>query len=198
MSSKTFGDGGGGLRAGNRGLLGARRGRRSGFTLVELLTTVAALIILLGLMVSLARHVRSSSAEALTKDILRKLDEAMTVYASRNDGGLPAVTPLLVAGQTAPTEQVLQRNAERNDEAFIRALRAEGLLNGRFEDLSVAYYNNARILDAWGSPIVFISQLQPDLGLNVRGWFFFSAGPDRQYLTRDDNLYSYEQPVAQP
>jgi len=23
-------------------------------------------------------------------------------------------------------------------------------------------------------------------------WFFFSAGPDRQYLTRDDNQYSYE------
>ena len=70
-------------------------------------------------------------------------------------------------------------------------------LYGSLDD-AVAYYNNARILDAWGSPIVFISQLQPDLGLNVRGWFFFSAGPDRQYLTRDDNLYSYEQPVAQP
>jgi hypothetical protein len=30
--------------------------------------------------------------------------------------------------------------------------------------------------------------------MNPRGWFFFSAGPDRQYLTRDDNLNSYDEP----
>jgi len=35
-----------------------RRHRRGGFTLVEMLTTVAMLIIMLGLMVSLARYVR--------------------------------------------------------------------------------------------------------------------------------------------
>jgi hypothetical protein len=38
----------------------------------------------------------------------------------------------------------------------------------------------------------------PMIGMNPQGWFFFSAGPDRQYLTRDDNLYSYDQPAVRP
>jgi hypothetical protein len=161
------------------------------------MTAVAVLVILLGVMVSLARHVRAASADGLTKDVLRRLDTAMAVYV-RQYGSIPAVPEFIGADQSIPPETTLRRSAERNDEAFIRALKSVGLLTGTFDDLSIAYYDEVRVRDAWGSPIVFMSHMHQAIGMNPKGWFFFSAGPDRQYLTRDDNLYSYDQPVIQP
>jgi hypothetical protein len=155
------------------------------------MTAIAVLVIILGLMVSLARHVRAASADGLTKDVLRRLDVAMAAYVRQN-GGLPDV-PAFVGDHQIPPEPQLRQAAERNNEGFIRALKSAGLLTGRFDDLSIAYYDEARVRDAWGSPIVFMSRMHPQIGMNPKGWFFFSAGPDRQYLTRDDNLYSYDE-----
>ena len=45
-----------------------------------MLTTVAVLVIVLGLMVSLARDVRTRSAERLTKDLLHRLDLLVAQY----------------------------------------------------------------------------------------------------------------------
>src|SRR3954470_17522401 len=53
---------------------------RAAFTLIEMLTTVAVLVIVLGLMVSLARDVRTRSAERLTKDLLARLDTLVEQY----------------------------------------------------------------------------------------------------------------------
>jgi prepilin-type N-terminal cleavage/methylation domain-containing protein len=166
-----------------------------GFTIIETMTAVAILTIVLGLMVSLSRHVRAASADELTKEILHRLDAAMAVYVHQN-GSLPVVAPF-IGEQLIPPENLLRRSAERNNEGFVRAMKSAGLLTGRLDDLSVAYYDEARVRDAWGSPIVFMSKMHPSIGMNPKGWFFFSAGPDRQYLTRDDNLYSYDQPVVQ-
>jgi type II secretory pathway pseudopilin PulG len=48
--------------------------------------------------------------------------------------------------------------------------------------------------DAWGSPIVFMAHQHPAVGMAPGDhFFFFSAGQDRKYLTREDNLYSYEE-----
>jgi len=165
--------------------------RRGGFTLIEAMTVVAFLVIVLGLMISLSRHVRATSADGLTKDILRRLDEAMDAYVHQF-GSIPPV-PEFISDQAVPPETSLRRPAERNDEAVIRALKSVGLMNKRFDDLSIAYYDEVRVRDAWGSPIVFMPHMHPAIGMNPKGWFFFSAGPDRQFLTRDDNLYSYDQ-----
>jgi prepilin-type N-terminal cleavage/methylation domain-containing protein len=168
--------------------------RRRGFTIVEMLTTTALLVIVLGLMVSLARHVRQESADQLTKDILHRLDEAMTAYVNR-DGMLPPVQDFIGAGNV-PDESVLVHAAENNNEGFVHALKARGMLIGKFDNLSIAFYDEVRVRDAWGSPIVFMARMHPAIGMNPRGWFFFSAGPDRKYLTREDNLYSYDQPAG--
>src|SRR5438046_2895408 len=61
------------------------------FTLIELLTTLALLVITLGLAISLSRHVRERAALALTKDVLRRLDQVMAQYAERHGGRLPVV-----------------------------------------------------------------------------------------------------------
>jgi hypothetical protein len=61
-----------------------------------MLTVVAGLIIVLGLMVSLAWDVRRQSSERLTKDLLVKLDRMMTQYIVRHKQ-MPQVTPLVEA-----------------------------------------------------------------------------------------------------
>ncbi len=167
-----------------------------------MLTTIAILIIVLGLMVSLARHVRAASADQLTKDILHQFDEAMAQYI-QIAGQPPAVQLFIPDSTAAPSESVLQRAAVVNNQEVVKALqdsslnnKEDGLLNGRFDDLSIAYYDHVNVRDAWGSPIVFMAKMHPAVGMTSRGWFFFSAGPDRRYLSRDDNLYSYDQPEA--
>jgi hypothetical protein len=165
-----------------------------------MLTTVAVLVILLGLMVSLARDVRTRSAERLTKDLLRRLDNLVEQYHVRSLKGLPVAerrmypiaTPLL--DTPAADELRMRANALANNHDLIKTLRGQfDLSGGVFSDLSIANYNEANVLDAWGSPIVFMPQQHPLIGMAAGDRsFFFSAGPDRQYLTRQDNLYSYE------
>jgi prepilin-type N-terminal cleavage/methylation domain-containing protein len=172
---------------------------RTAFTLIEMLTTVAVLVIVLGLMVSLARDVRTRSAERLTKDLLARLDTLVEQYRRplRTLPGqqrkiYPSVHPLVTPD--AADEPKLRDNAAANNRELIRTLKSQtDLAGGEFRDLSIANYNEVNILDAWGSPIVYMPSQHPLIGMAAGDRsFFFSAGPDRRYLTRQDNLYSYE------
>jgi hypothetical protein len=172
-----------------------RRRVRFGYTAVDVLTTFAALLILLGTMVSLARHVRASSADDLTKDLLRRMDEAMARYVARNDGVPPNIQAFIPDDMLVVDESGLARAAEVNSQAVVRLLKANHVFpTERFEDLSISYYDGLTVRDAWGSPIVFMPHMHPAVGMAAKGWFFFSAGPDRKYTTKPDNLYSYELP----
>ncbi len=163
--------------------------RRNGFTLVEMLTTVALLVIILGLMVSLARYVRRRSAEDLTRKVLVNLHTAMLQYSRQY--GVPNIAPALGPGQVE--ESILRDRAEANNRQFVKFFRAHKDLSDKaFRDLPLPVYDDATIRDAWGSPIIFMPQMHKQIGQSPDGWFFFSAGPDRNYLTRDDNQYSYE------
>ncbi len=63
-----------------------------------------------------------------------------------------------------------------------------------FSGLPDSIYDEAALRDAWGTPIVFMPAMHPAIGMAPRnGRFFFSAGPDRRFLTQEDNLYSYEE-----
>lgn len=180
---------------------------RRAFTLVEMLTTVAVLIIVLGLMVSLARFVRDRSAQLLTRDLLHQLDELMMQYEDHHRGTPPAVERLLppAAQITSVDELALSRAARLNNEQTIRALRSDyrqhqtdpNALADPFEQLPISVYDRGTLRDAWGSPIVFMPGQHYLIGLapsraGQDQAFFFSAGPDKRYLTRDDNVYSYE------
>jgi type II secretory pathway pseudopilin PulG len=175
-----------------------------------MLTTVAVLIIVLGLMVSLARHVRDRSAQQLTRNLLRQLDELMTQYASDDPTRLPHVTPVIPEESVVADETTIRTRARPNNEDFVRALRAEiararlraaaqkkDQAADRFGELPISAYDEVTLRDAWGSPIVFMARENRSIGMAPGGrWFFFSAGPDRLFLSRDDNLYSYESPGA--
>ncbi len=178
----------------------------SGFTLIEMLTTVAVLVIVLGLMVSLARDVRNRSAEALTTDILSRLDTLVDQYRAKALSSIPQrdwrkyplVHPFIQPNEPLDEGQ-LQDDAVQNNKDLVRTLKKYFDLSAdAFHDLSIANYNEVMVLDAWGRPIVYMPRGHPAIGMaaNNRS-FFFSAGPDRKYLTRQDNLYSYESATPQ-
>jgi prepilin-type N-terminal cleavage/methylation domain-containing protein len=166
---------------------------RRGFTLLEMLTTVAALVIVLGLMVDLARFVRNDSSIKLTKQLLYQCDLLLAQYELHHGGKPPAIAPFAYADENLD-EATLQRRAMDNNRDFVAALRTEaGRGSALFGGLPDSIYNEATLSDAWGSPIVFMPSMHREIGIAPENRsFFFSAGPDRRYLTQDDNLYSYE------
>lgn len=163
-----------------------------GFTLIEMLITIAVLVIGLILMISLAHLQRQTSADDLTRDLLRKLNVVMSQYIVRNQGRPPAITGFapLAGGE----ERDLQSAARSNNIQFVRALKLQQDLSaGVFSALPISIYDEVNLRDAWGQPIVFMAGMHPLIGTApLDKPFFFSAGPDRRYLTREDNLYSYE------
>jgi type II secretory pathway pseudopilin PulG len=189
----------------HRSAVGASRSL-AGFTLLEMLTTVAALIILMGLAVSLAREVRRRSADELTRDVLAQLDIMLRRYEARHDGAIPAVAPLIPVGPfrsptttsadslTLPDAATLARTAGQNNRDLVEAFRRSGgFADELFGKLPRTMYDDQTLRDAWGQPIVFMPTMHPQIGMAEGNRpFFFSAGPDRDYLTREDNLYSYE------
>jgi len=155
-----------------------------------MLTTVAMLIIMLGLMVSLARYVRRRSAEDLTRRILVNVHTAMLEYTA--DHGVPAIESFIGSGPA--DEAALLQAAQVNNRQVVQFFKSHKELSAKaFRELPLSIYDEATIRDAWGTPIVFMPSMHRQIGMAPgQEWFFFSAGPDRQYLTRDDNQYSYE------
>lgn len=167
-----------------------------------MLTTVAALVIVLGLMVSLARDVRHRSADRLTKDVLRRLDNLVAQYRDTALPGLSIeqrrkypVTRLFDPPAVGEDDPALAEAALENNKELVRTLKNHIDVNKELSDLSIGNYNDASLLDSWGSPIVYMPRQHPRIGMAPANQsFFFSAGPDRKYLSRSDNLYSYESP----
>jgi hypothetical protein len=164
------------------------------YTLIEMLTTVAALVIILGLMVSLARYVRYRSSTELTRELLVKLDQSMRRYTQLFPHQLDTIPVAIPPDDPLPSEGTILANAAANNIDFVQAIRrVQPPSGGIFSDLPVSMYDGRTLRDAWGGLILFLPHQHPAIGIAPQDrFFFFSAGPDRQYLTRDDNLYSYE------
>jgi hypothetical protein len=158
-----------------------------------MLTTVAVLVIVLGLMVSLARQVRQRSTEAMTVSLLRNLDVLVQQYKERNHGALPPVTPFVTEAEAQPDEPSLQKRAVQNNRDLVRVLKTQFDLGAIFSKLPASVYDDATLRDPWGTPIVFLPKFHRAIGMPPGGeYFFVSAGPDHKFLSRADNLYSYE------
>ena len=168
--------------------------RCAAFTLIEMLTTVAGLVIVLGLMVSLARYVRSRSADALTRDILQKLDVWYKTASGDQavEARLNAVPRLMGPGEPHPDDAALQMAAMANNEAFVRACLDSGG-GAALLKFPLSVYDGRTLRDAWGTPLVYMAPNAANPGLSPqKRAFFFSAGPDHRFGTVSDNLYSYE------
>lgn len=167
-----------------------------------MLTTVAALVIVLGLMVSLARFVRQRAAEQLTNELLIRLDALANQY-QRRYGAWPqtaafvpelpvpttqALSVLAPADEPSlPPESALQSSARLNNRDLVAALRGESAAKWPIAG------DESDLLDAWGRPIVFMPSMRPPIGMAPGNRpFFLSAGPDGIFSTLEDNIYSYE------
>ena len=176
--------------------------RKSSFTLIEMLATVAALVIVLGLMVSLARYERRRSAENFTRDdVLTRLDALLARHDIVENKALQAaladpsvVTRLVRPSAREPEELVLQLNARKNNEEFVKTFKR--FVGPKvFNDIPLSLYNPTAntLVDAWGTPIVFMPAGALNVGITPQSRsFFMSAGPDRKFSSVVDNLYSYE------
>lgn len=164
-----------------------------------MLTTVAALVIVLGLTVSLARRVRNASAVDLTRGLLRRMDTLMAQYQADHHQ-LPTIAPFIASNAADPDEATLQHSATANNREVLAVLRMEaGATGNAFSGLPDAIYDETTLRDAWGTPIVYMPSMHPAIGMAPQNRrFFFSAGPDRRFLTQEDNFYSYEEGQIPP
>lgn len=181
---------------------GKRASARRGLGLIELLTIVALLVIVLGLMVSTARHVRSASATELTRKRMRALATAAAelIREGAQDPTMRLPDSLQVA-QSANVTGVRPDTLEA-DLAIFAAVSNRRLgvaLQVGKGSLIPGATGIPELRDAWGRPIALLPQQYPAVGLAPEDTpFLVSAGPDGQFLTLSDNIYSYDLPVLLP
>jgi hypothetical protein len=104
----------------------------------------------------------------------------------RAGGGADGASGVVAGPTTGPVGEMRRLGAAGR--------RAPGAGEG-LGDLSPAIFDPSGpiLRDAWGTPIIFVPGEHPLLGMAPRNApFFLSAGPDRKFLTRGDNLYSYD------
>ena len=104
------------------------RSCRRGLGLIELLTLVAVLMIALAMMVATARHVRSTSANELTRKRMRALaDAAVTAMARGEDPTL--ATPTTGPGEP-PAHAPRKGETARDRSPRRRAVSLDGVKRG--------------------------------------------------------------------
>jgi hypothetical protein len=150
----------------------------------------AVLWIVLGLLISLSHHVRSRSAETDTAGVLWKAQRALPIAT--------ALPPALTLDDLAVNTQLADHNR-----TLVQALRATDPApragqpdspDSFWSRLPRSMYDGELLRDAWGTPIVLARGDDQRLGLApARRDYCLSAGPDRNFLTREDNLFSFEQ-----
>ncbi len=169
---------------------------RKGFTILELITTLSLVVIILGLAVSLARYVRTNSADQVTRKVLVELEQALQAYR-KLDVQHRQYPPAAIVPDDVSEDQlntILLENNKQLVELLRKSLSPQENASAGAQVLkSVEGGSVAR--DAWGRVIGYLPHQHPQIGMaNQNAPFFFSAGIDGKYFTRQDNLYSYEQP----
>ncbi len=167
--------------------------RRRGFTLVEVAVMAAGVALLMGVAVSLSHSVRDRSSVELTRNILDQLERASGAYI-RQHHQPPVITPVLGPAGDEVDESVILANALQNNREMLKVMQFTGSeLPATVFDPGTGSSGRKTLRDAWGSPIVLVVGRTQRLGLSPDDRpYFVSAGPDRKFLTREDNLYGYE------
>ena len=148
---------------------------RAGFALLELCTVCAALVISLGLMVSLARFVRAENGFAAFRGQLSGL--RIRLEAKGKPAWVPPFAEQMTADDETRQPDVARKSARQNMLAWSATV-----------DIS-----SGDAIDVWGMPIVLIDDVRPSLGMAPHGRpFLMSAGPDGRYFTLLDNVYDYD------
>lgn len=165
---------------------------RKGFGAIELLASIAFLVVFLGMMLSLSRYVRADASDRTTRRVLRQMRDLLDQYVQTYHAIPPAAA---FDNSKALREETLPDAMADNNGRLVRSLLHVTV--GDITDQSTQLLSSGTVRDAWGSPLGYMTTMHHQVGMSSgNSPFLFSAGPDRKYLTRDDNLYSYE--VAEP
>jgi len=189
--------------------------RAAGFTLVEMIVVIGIILILLGLMLPTVRALSDQAKKRQTRIMLLN---AAAMLRELNQANQLATLPLFTAPITAP-QNVGADGADRNaaavqtTRAVMNALLALPANQTAFGQLpSDGWQNDGTgpvLLDGWGHPIIFVPA--PGMTATVGGIattvvsshrgnaadaanrpYFASAGPDANFRTADDNVYSFD------
>jgi len=192
---------------------------KHGLSAIEMLAISIFLALGLAVMVSLARHVRSASAEGLTRIRLAQLVAA----GDELFGGQLLPAGVRIDAKKTLVEEDLRSQAAISARLIIEAMElldatrqspidSTGSQRLTPEQIATAgpsrwkrlaadgsFFDPVSVRDAWGSPIALIAASHSAIGLSPDDRpFFVSAGADRLYLTLADNIYSYDLPTPAP
>ncbi len=170
---------------------------RRGLASADVLVVVAIIGLLLGVATSLARQAREDVRHGRVIDVFRTLEAARLGYADAF-GANPDIPAFLPPGTEQLSEEelgleVMTARSVRNNVVAVERLLPYVVDLDPLRRLPTLRFDGQRLLDPWGQPIVYDAGGTGLLGTARNDSpFFLSAGPDRDYRTRGDNLYSYE------
>lgn len=195
----------------------ARR-RRGGFSLVEMLMVIALVVVLAGLTVVVGRSVVAKSKIDQCRQILQALDATLTEYQAEKGAIPPFVRRAYLPprGTGGPDRRTWREVAVYLEQVkgYTGIDKQLGTIDASFlvkreqiyTDLAGYPYAGTvtddprpSVRDPWGMEILYIHPTAENedafrtfgKALNERP-YFMSAGPDGEYETVGDNLYSYE------
>lgn len=96
----------------------ALAGRRRAFTLIELLTVIAIISLLIGILVPSLSHARAAAKDAKSKAAMKSIGDGLELFRNENDTELHGNNyPLSTAGDD-PTETLPHWDADGNEDLF--------------------------------------------------------------------------------
>jgi type II secretory pathway pseudopilin PulG len=149
--------------------------RRGGFSLIELLFTVALMIILSTMMYGFGSSRRQKSQKALCQDNLQKIYIALQIYAQDYHGHLPMVTNALTAEE--PLDMLVPRYSADTSIFICPGGRDPALPPGvslQKGKISYAYYMGRRLDDPQAAQWPLISDRQINTEAKQTGDQIFS------------------------
>lgn len=208
--------------------------RRSGFTLVEMMTVIAVILILAGMLFVGARYMSASAKRDRTRTALQTLRGMLTEREAAKDAKtvkteinalfpalpLPPAYPQLnvSAGLIVDTAQASRYPAVGNAVGITQTLISMLIATPANKQIlsnfpkrqfleppssGATAYNPPILLDGYENPIIVVPSgglagvslngvVQPVITSPDGKPFFASAGPDGNFQTGDDNVYSFE------
>lgn len=188
------------------------------FSLMEMLIVIALVIVLAGITVVVGRSVTSKAKVDQCRQILQALDATLTEFQAERG----AIPPFQVRAYVAPSGVGSEAARSRREVAvYIQQVKGYsgidkqlGTIDASFlverdqiyTDLAGYPYagrvlddDRASVRDPWGMEILYIHPNEDnEVAFKLFGEpvndrpYFMSAGPDGEYETLEDNIYSYE------
>jgi len=162
--------------------------RRAGFSIIELMVVVAIILILVGIGVVGISQFNAAAEQDVCREIMATALAAMTEYQAQTRGQIPGGDADTSGGDVE--EFVTDIKLFDDAETHLDKLASNG------------YYVGTTIVDPWGSALKYYTQNidadasgGPDNNANLKAYskpFFVSAGPDGDFDTDEDNVYSFE------